>query len=98
MGKQVAGVSSAMFTIIICSANFVGPPLGGMLIDALGGVPIVTTYYSVTVIAVSLGCVYPLCKYAKRLDKDIAKACMSDEEKAIADKLMRETEAKEKAK
>jgi len=73
--KQVAGVSSAMFTLIICSANFVGPPLGGVLIDQLGGVPQTTTTYAIAVVAVSTLTCIPLCKYAKRLDKDLAAAC-----------------------
>jgi len=75
--KQVAGVSSAMFTLVICSANFVGPPLGGLLIDHLGSVPKTTTVYGVGVITITVLASVRLCAYAKRIDKDIAKAFSS---------------------
>ena len=68
--KQVAGVCSSLMTLIICSANFIGPPLGGVLIDQLGGVPLTTTCYSFGVLIVSLIAIAPLCKYAKRLDAE----------------------------
>ena len=73
--KQVAGVSSAMFTLIICTANFIGPPLGGILIDRLNGVPQTTTVYAIAVIFISVCAAVPLWKYAKRLDQEMIRAC-----------------------
>ena len=43
--KQVAGASAAMFSIVICSGNAMGPPLGGILIQALDGLPSTATAY-----------------------------------------------------
>ena len=73
--KQVAGVTSSILTMLICSANFVGPPLGGFMIDQFGGVPVTTTVYALAVVIVTSVAAIPLCKYAKRLDKEIANGC-----------------------
>ena len=73
--KQVAGVTSSILTLLICSANFVGPPLGGFMIDQFGGVPVTTTVYAIAVVLITSVAAIPLCKYAKRLDKEIANGC-----------------------
>ena len=65
--KQVAGASAAMFSIVICSGNAMGPPLGGLLIQLTGGLPMTATIYFclAAAIAVPLNGVLVL-KYGKR--------------------------------
>jgi len=88
--KQVAAASSAMFTMMVCSANFIGPPLGGALIDLFGnmageanGVPWTTTVYATAVIAVSSLSLIRVGRYAKPRSKALARACgYADEDPA----------------
>jgi predicted MFS family arabinose efflux permease len=76
--RSVAGVVSAMFTLIICAANFVGAPLGGLLIDQLSGVPITTSVFAAAVVGVTACTLFPLAKYVQlgRSDKAIASSPM----------------------
>lgn len=61
---QVASASPAMYTIIICSANFLGPPLGGILIDHIS-VPATTTLIAVAVVLISSLALFRVGKYIK---------------------------------
>ena len=65
--KQVAGASSAMFTIVICTGNALGPPLGGLLIQLTGGLPTTATIYFCLAasVAVPLNAIL-VCQYWKR--------------------------------
>ena len=87
--KQVAGASAAMFSIVICSGNAMGPPLGGILIQALDGLPSTATAY----FCLCMGVAVPLngllvYKYAKRPEKGCAARTQapSEEEAAAAKK------------
>lgn len=73
--KQVAGASSAMFSMIVCTANFLGPPIGGLMIDHLGGVPPTTTIYATAVIAISSLALFRIRPYAKPRSKLLARLC-----------------------
>jgi len=73
--RQVAGASSAMFTVIIGSANFIGPPLGGLLIDQLGSVPMTTSLFAVAVILISSTSLIWVRKYIQPRNKALARFC-----------------------
>jgi MFS family permease len=78
--KQVAGASAAMFTIVICAGNAIGPPLGGFLIDSFGGLPQTTTAYFVVSAAIAVPLTFLLVlKYAKRPERGCAskEGCVS---------------------
>lgn len=71
--KQVAGVSSALFVAMMAVANSIGPPVGGALVDALGGVPATTTTYFIIACLVAVPCIMVLCfKYIRRPDAGCA--------------------------
>jgi len=80
--KQVASAESGLFTMIVCTANFIGPPIGGALIDVFGhaagpnmGVPWTTTVYATAVIVVSSISLIRIGKYASPRAKMIRRAC-----------------------
>jgi len=88
--KQVAGASSAMFTMMVCSANFIGPPLGGALIDIFShmagqsqGVPWTTTVYATAVIIVSSLSLFRIRTYARPKSKMLARSCGYEEESPV---------------
>jgi len=71
--KQVAGASAAMFTIVICAGNAIGPPLGGFLIDMFGGLPATTTAYFMVAVTVAVPLTFILVfKYARRPERGCA--------------------------
>ena len=90
LAHDVAGASAAMFAIVIPAGNAIGPPLGGMLIDLLGGLPMTATVYFLLVYSVAVPMVGILVyKYAKRPEKGCmaqapADEILSGEEKAEA--------------
>ena len=82
----VAGASSAVFTIIICSGNALGPPLGGLMVSAFGLPMTNTIYFLVTaVIGVPMTGVL-VWKYAKAPEKGCASkdGCAGKRDEEIA--------------